>query len=609
MKSTGHGFDETTAEGITPRDPDPAQAPDPGRHYVVVFEADSSRMFELPADGEIRVGRGEDVPLRLHETAISRHHAVIRMAAGQATVIDEGSHNGTRVNGERVVGARALASGDVIAICTTTLVYHASVPAVGSATVLEHPAFRQRVAQEIERSRAYHRPLVVMAATLGRPDRPRIALALERRLRLIDVPGWGGSDQLFVVMPELTADEALEAAARLLSIVQPVAPAARVGFASWPVDGFDVDTLLEAARTSALDAPPSTIASATRAFRTLEVGDRHVIVADPTMIQLYGLIERLARSQLTVLICGETGTGKELAARAIHEWSSRRARPIVAINCAAIAETLIESELFGHEKGAFTGAVGTKIGLLERAAGGTVFLDEVGELSAGAQAKLLRVLEHRSVTRLGDIRERAIDIRVVAATNRDLEAEISAGRFRRDLYFRLSGAMLWLPPLRDRKREIAILAQRFVEEACERMRCTAKALSDDALRLLSSHDWPGNIRELHNVMEYAAATVEGPVLEAHDLEPRLARPRHGAPQAEPEPSSDAAGAAPQDPASPRFRPIEDEIRDLERIRMEAALRATGGHQRQAAELIAMPLRTFQTKAKLYGLSFDPRKRR
>jgi two-component system, NtrC family, response regulator AtoC len=543
VNSTGHGFDESTVPEVSPRGADRAQGRAPGRQYVVVFESDRSQMFELPPDGEIRVGRGEDVQLRLRETAISRHHAVIRTGAGQATVIDEGSHNGTRVNGERVAGARALASGDVIEICTTTLVYHASSSAVGSLTLLEPSAFRQRVAQEIERARGYHRPLTLMAATLGRSDRPRIALALERRLRTIDVAGWGGADQLLVLMPELTADEAFEAAARLLAIVQPVAPAARVGFASWPADGIDVDTLLEAARTSALDAPPSTIAPATRAFRTLQVGDRQVIVADPTMIRLYELIERLAKSQLAVLICGETGTGKELAARAIHEWSSRRAKPIVAINCAAIAETLVESELFGHEKGAFTGAVGTKIGLLERAAGGTVFLDEVGELSAGAQAKLLRVLEHKSVMRLGGVREHAIDIRVVAATNRNLEAEIGAGRFRRDLYFRLSGAMIWLPPLRDRKREVAILAQRFLEEACERMRCQAKALSDDALRLLSSHDWPGNIRELYNVMEYAAAAVEAPILEARDLEPRLGRQLSDAPQVDPEPSSDAAAGA------------------------------------------------------------------
>ncbi|MGH9887658.1 MAG: sigma-54 interaction domain-containing protein, partial [bacterium] len=314
-------------------------------------------------------------------------------------------------------------------------------------------------------------------------------------------------------------------------------------------------------------------------FRTLDVGDRQVIVADPTMIRLYELISRLAKSRLTVLICGETGTGKELAARAIHEWSSRCTKPLIAINCAAIAETLIESELFGHEKGAFTGAQCTKIGLLERAAGGTVFLDEVGELSAGAQAKLLRVLEHKVVTRIGDVQERAIDIRIVAATNRNLEAEIEAGRFRRDLYFRLSGGMIWVPPLRDRKREVAILAQRFLEDACERIPCAHKVLSDDAVRVLAMHDWPGNIRELHNMMEYAAAAGEGPVIDAHDLEPRLGRPLCDAPPVDAPP----VDAPPVDAErlAGRFRPIDEEIRELEYARMQAALRATGGHHRRA----------------------------
>jgi two-component system response regulator AtoC len=594
-------FVDSTVDGTAPRDR--SEPKELVRQYVVVFESDSSQMFELPADGEVRVGRGEDVPLRLRETAISRHHAVIRTAAGQATVIDEGSQNATRVNGERVVGARALASGDVISICAATLVYHASAPAVGAFTILELPAFRERLAQELERARAYHRPLIVVAAALGSADRPRVALALARRLRMIDVAGWSGADQLLVLMPERTADEAFEAAGRLLATLQPVAPTARAGFAIWPADGIDVDTLLEAARTSAFEAPPSTVASATRAFRTLEVGDHSVVVADPTMIRLYELVERLARSRLPVLIWGETGSGKELAARAIHEWSNRRDKPLIAINCAAITETLIESELFGHEKGAFSGAVGTKIGPLERAAGGTVFLDEVGELSAGAQAKLLRVLEHKVVTRVGDVHERAIDIRVVAATNRNLEIEVSAGRFRRDLYFRLSGGMIWVPPLRDRKREIAILAQRFLEEACERMQGEVKVLSEDALRALSLYDWPGNIRELHNLMEYAAAAVEEAVVEARDLEPRLGRQPGDVPSPEPRADSNAQERAPQ------FRPIDEEIRELEYTRMHAALRATGGHQRRAAELIAMPLRTFQTKAKLYGLSFDTHHKR
>ena len=563
-------------------------------------------MFELPVAGKILVGRGKEAQLRLSEAGISRRHALIQTDAGQATIIDEGSHNGTWVNGERIVGAHPLASGDRIAICDAALVYHASASAARPPAVLDLAAFRQRLLQELERSRRHHRSLTLIAAALGPADRSRIALALAQQLRIIGVAGWGGPEQLLVLMPEIMAVDACDAATQLLATLQPVAPSARVGFASYPTDGTDVDTLLEAARTSSLDVQPSAIASATRAFQTLEVGDREVLVADPAMIRHYELIERLAKSQISVLICGETGTGKELAARAIHEWSTRRGKPLVAINCAAIADALIESELFGHEKGAFTGAVGAKPGLFERAAGGTVFLDEVGELSGAAQAKLLRVLEDKRVTRVGGVHEREIDIRIVAATNRKLEHEVAAGRFRGDLYFRLSGGTIWLPPLRDRRREIAILAQRFLAQACERERRGPRRLSDDALRLLSMHDWPGNIRELQNLIERVAAMVENPIIEAWDLE-HLARGPSDPPEVDPEAAAETSGR--EADARHEFRPIDEEIRALERTRMAAALAATCGHQRRAADLISMAVRTFQTKAKLYGLLFDRRRKR
>jgi len=199
--------------------------------------------------------------------------------------------------------------------------------------------------------------------------------------------------------------------------------------------------------------------------RTIEVGDRSVVIADPAMARMYQLLERLAVSELPVLVCGETGTGKEVAAGALHQFSHRSERPLVSLNCAAIQENLVESELFGYERGAFSGAIAAKPGLLEVASGGTVFLDEIGDLPAAVQAKLLRVIETKRVLRLGDVRERTIDIRVIAATNRDLVKDVVAGRFRRDLYFRLSGATLWLPPLRDRPRELPILAEMFLHDA------------------------------------------------------------------------------------------------------------------------------------------------
>jgi len=350
--------------------------------------------------------------------------------------------------------------------------------------------------------------------------------------------------------------------------------------------------------------------TATPTVRTLDLGERKVIVADPVMVRVYALLERLARAELPVLVHGETGTGKELAAAAIHHGSPRRRGPFVALNCAAIQESLLESELFGHERGAFTGAASAKAGLLESASGGTVFLDEIGELSAAAQAKLLRALDTKKITRVGDVHERPIDIRVVAATHKDLATEAAAGRFRQDLFFRLSGATVWLPPLRDRPAELSILAQTFLAAACVAGRRAPMAISDAAMQRLGAHPWPGNVRELKSVTDYVAAAYPDAVLLPSHVEERLAAARGllaSIPQtATPLPPPPAVpGAAspplPSPAAGAGFRNIGDEVRELERSRMAAALEATGGSQKRAAELIGMPLRTFVTKSKQYGL--------
>jgi DNA-binding NtrC family response regulator len=360
-----------------------------------------------------------------------------------------------------------------------------------------------------------------------------------------------------------------------------------VGVAHCPADGHRSDVLLAAARAAAA-LSGADVREASECVTTLELAGATALVADPAMIQVYDLLRRLAASELTVLVSGETGCGKEHAAHAVHLWSRRASAPFVALNCASLPETLVESELFGYEKGAFSGATGAKPGRLEAAAGGTLFLDEIGELPLAAQAKLLRALETRRVTRLGAVKEQQIDLRVVAATNRDLAADVKAGRFREDLYFRLCAATVVLPPLRDRPRELALLARHFLERAYAGR--PAPALSMGTLAILSRHRWPGNVRELKNEMEYVAATVDETIIEPWHLSERLT--------AVPEPSATAAPAAPL--TSPR-RPIADELRDLERRRMVEALEAVGGVQKHAAELIGMPVRTFTMKYKQYRL--------
>jgi two-component system, NtrC family, response regulator AtoC len=254
----------------------------------------------------------------------------------------------------------------------------------------------------------------------------------------------------------------------------------------------------------------------------LEAGGHRIQIADPAMQRLYELARRLARSTLPVLVLGETGAGKELAAAVVHAGSPRAAGPFVSVNCAAIPESLAESELFGHARGAFSGAVVAKGGRLEAAHGGTLFLDEIGELSPSIQAKLLRALESGEVHRVGEVTPRRVDLRLVAATHRDLEADVEAGRFRRDLFFRLGAARLVLPPLRDRPRDLACLAARFLEDECGERRMS---WSVAAAQALFQHGWPGNVRELRHAVQYAvsAAPDDAVEIETWHLPPAIGR--------------------------------------------------------------------------------------
>jgi two-component system response regulator FlrC len=297
------------------------------------------------------------------------------------------------------------------------------------------------------------------------------------------------------------------------------------------------------------------------------------MVAGPAMAEAVKLIRAVAPRDTTVLIAGESGTGKEVAARAIHALSRRAAGPFVAVNSAAIPEGLVESELFGHEKGAFTGAAASRAGVFESAAGGTVFLDEIGELPAPVQAKLLRVLQERTVTRLGGQRQSEVDFRLVAATNRDLAALVRQGRFREDLFYRVAVLSLALPPLRDRPDDLEPLVRRFLRELEPRR---PVALTAAAWTRLRAHSWPGNVRELRNAVERALVLAgDAPLDVAHlQLAPSSALPA-------------AAGAA------------AATLDDLERRAILEALDAVGGNRKAAAERLGISLRTLQYRLKDY----------
>jgi transcriptional regulator with PAS, ATPase and Fis domain len=375
---------------------------------------------------------------------------------------------------------------------------------------------------------------------------------------------------------------------------------------------------------------------------SLRSADAAPIIADPTMQRLYALLDVIAPSPLNVLVLGETGTGKEVFAEAIHGGSRRASAPFLRINCAALSGSLLESELFGHEKGAFTGALGAKAGLFEAAHGGTVFLDEVGELPLDTQAKLLRVIERGEVIRLGSVQPRRVDVRYVAATNRDLNQLIAENRFRADLFFRLNGFSVTLPPLRKRRKEIVPLAMLFISRAAQGR---PFVVTPEAQAALEGYPWPGNVRELKNVVERAhvLAGASGRIEPFHLQLPEL---RAESPSMEPMGPNDTAppipygaSAQPQTwppygpPMSPNLAPAQQPSppfgatpqhgvpivpqgspNDLraqrehwEKQQILSALEKTSGNQKEAAKLLGISRRTLINKIEAYGIA-RPRKR-
>jgi two-component system, NtrC family, response regulator PilR len=318
----------------------------------------------------------------------------------------------------------------------------------------------------------------------------------------------------------------------------------------------------------------------------------NIIGTSSPMMAVFQLVETIAPTSSTVLITGESGTGKELVARAIHVNSPRRDRPFVAVNCGALSETLLDSELFGHMRGAFTGADSNKKGLIEVAEKGTIFLDEIGEMSPAVQVKLLRVLQERKFRRLGGTEEIDADIRILAATNRDLSKMVADGTFREDLFYRINVIPLRLPSLRERLEDVPLLAEHFVARFAEQMGKPITGISGAALARLKLYGWPGNIRELENAMERAVALEQSPTILTESLPEQLA--------------GTAKETEPQPTASPDAFPdagfdLERHVQDIEREYIAEALRRAGGVKVKAAELLGMSFRSFRYYTKKYNL--------
>lgn len=621
-----------------------AQAQLPRRRLMLfVFHRDGVRTAPLLPATPVVVGRGAAADLQVPDNSLSRQHARFCLEGDQILVDDLKSTNGTVVRGEAVerttldVGEE-VSLGGVIALVhalSRGRVNHASALLSGVDT---YDAFVDALGAELVRARYFSRALsVVTVMPLQRSSEGslrHVCARFREELRPVDRIALYSADTIEIAMPEIDGQAALAITNKLLNH-RPDEPLLVGGIAVYPSSADTVDKLVEVSRNSAREATARQrvhLASeaGTRAWVPAEAANdetdaRGFVAKSKEMRSLMDTATRIAKSSIPVLLLGETGTGKEVLARKIHEASPRKDKPMVCVNCAAIPQHLVESTLFGHEKGSFTGAVAQHKGVFEAAEGGTVFLDEIGELPAAAQAALLRVLETRKVCRVGSTREITIEARIIAATHRDLESMADTGGFRADLLYRLNTMTLRIPPLRSRRDEIPALVARFLEQACRINGATIRAVDPAAMSLLTGYVWPGNVRELRNAIERAVVIAEGDVIRVIDL-PERVRAAAESPPAIAVPAASASltpgSMATPNVVEPAVEILEVDDEDDEELDSEdgpqdgtfraamrryeaklllAALRAADGNQTEAAKRLQLPRRTFQHKIKLHGI--------
>jgi two-component system response regulator AtoC len=538
-------------------------------HALHVAGPSGGARFALP-EGVVTLGRDPDATIVLDDPRASRQHAILTVGE-TLCVSDLGSANGTFVDGQRLAPhePRTLALGQSFRIGSSRLVVDVAPLARRSAKRLESlealSALLDALPPDARPGRGVR--LVRVRTRRGQRALP-VEAVLDSVLRREDWMLRTSRDTLLagIADPGESGEPAVERSVLRALLDWGIAAEVETRSVEWAelaTSERDLRDIL------AFEAP-----------RRLERG--RVVLLDPAMKELERTIARVAPANINVLVLGETGVGKDVAASMLHELSERARHPFIGLNCASLPDQLLESELFGHERGAFTGAQTAKAGLIEAADHGTLFLDEIGDLPASLQAKLLRVIESRELLRLGAVKPRAVDVRFVAATHRDLEADVASGRFRRDLFYRLNGIVLRVPPLRERKSEIEPLARLFHASACERFQVSGPPFSPRALAALDAHAWPGNVRELKNAVERAVLIADD-VIEPADLGLADASTRErGAPAV-----TDASEL--------------DSGDDSERDRIARALEACGGNQSRAAQMLGMPRRTLVRRIAQLGL--------
>jgi len=572
-----------TGAGTAPAAPDAEEWPSAFRALYVNGPGGMTR-YLLP-EGHVHVGRGATATIPLDDPRVSREHAVLRVGKG-VTLVDVGSRNGTFVRSRRLPPGEPwpLARGEPFFVGSSALVVDAApLAAQRRQPLASFDEVRGRLGVSLAPAGAPPEAAPHVLVLRVRPAQRLTPEALEGVLAAVawsprGWTWWDGTRQLLAGIEVRSWRDA----ARLER-------AAAEQLAGWGAQA-DIDAILLSSQD--VDSAGDGLRGLLCGESPVQLKRGKIVFRDPAMQSLRRTITRVAGATvnvLNVLILGETGVGKDVVACMVHELSARSDKPFIGINCSSLPDQLLESELFGYEPGAFTGAVKAKPGLIESADGGTVFLDEVGDLSPSLQAKLLRVIESGEVMRVGAVRPRSVDVRYTAATNHDLARAVESGRFRRDLFYRLNCVTLTVPPLRERPSEIEPLADLFLASACTRFGLPGRRLSTAAAAALQGYPWPGNVRELRNVVERAVLLASGPLIEAAHL---------GLPPIHEQPSPPEPPTPPADAAADAGKPGDA---PSERDRIAQALVVCGGNQRRAAELLGVSRRTLVRQLSRLGL--------
>ena len=618
---------------------------------VVIDGPDLGCEFDIPMRGG-GIGREAGNVVQLSDPSVSRSHCTLELHDGRLALVDHGSRNRSLVNGQPIT-KHTLEAGDEITVGKTRLSF---LPKEGGVAVVRTPK-PSRVTMEVASRELLQATLGINSAETP-TDRARRHLAAvaqlgevirvtQDRSTLLQATCHAAANALaahrtFILSPDSSGRLAPVAVSapkphesRQLSLPQDVVNTALADGKTLAVDvghthgvlaplataGVQPTSLLYAERTDhpwdhlgvlTASCLAHLVGAAISGFdlraqllqqnRDLEdkLGTTDFVGDSPGAQAVMAFVHKVGPSNATVLLTGESGSGKEMVARAVHRASTRGNGPFIAVNCAAMTETLVESELFGHEKGAFTGATERKLGRFEMANRGTLFLDEVGELSLSCQTKFLRVLEEQVFERVGGTRSIQVDVRVVAATNRDLPRMVHAGQFREDLYYRLSVIHTIVPPLRERPEDIPVLAEYFLARFRSQVPRRIAGFTPQTIRALMAHPWPGNVRELRNAVERAIVLGDGEWIQPSDLPPSPA-PMSPQPSWMPRPVATPPPIVAGQPATSHNEQSPRSLRELERAGIVAALTATGGNKAQAASILEIDRSTLYKKIKDYAI--------